>query len=144
MCNEVLYQLSENEDNFEESREFFLKINTTFKRYEEYFNLIEEGRNAFDDKDYATSIVLWKKALDLISDHENNQVILKNIDIAKNNQKEQKYFNLIEEGRNAFDDKDYETSIVLWKKALDLIPNHKNNQVIIKNIDIAKNNQKHN
>ena len=84
LCNVVLYQLSETEDNFEKSSEFFLKINTTSKRYREYFN---SGLNAFNDKDYETSKVLWRKALDLIPDHENTEVILNNIDIAKNKQK---------------------------------------------------------
>ena len=148
LCNEVLYQLSETEDNFEKSREFFFKISTTIRKYEEYFN---SGLNAFNDKDYETSIVLWRKALDLIPDHENTEVILNNIDIANYNQKianyNQKianYFNLYQEGLNAFNDKDYEMSIVLWRKALDLIPDHENTEVILNNIDIAKNKQKHN
>ena len=80
----MLYQLSETEDNFEKSREFFFKISTTIRKYEEYFN---SGLNAFNDKDYEMSIVLWRKALDLIPDHENTEVILNNIDIAKNKQK---------------------------------------------------------
>ena len=141
LCNEVLYQLSETEDNFEKSREFFFKISNTIRKYEEYFN---SGLNAFNDKDYETSIVLWRKALDLIPDHENTEVILNNIDIANYNQKIANYFNLYQEGLNAFNDKDYEMSIVLWRKALDLIPDHENTEVIINNIDIAKNKQKHN
>jgi tetratricopeptide (TPR) repeat protein len=139
LCNAVLHQLSETEDNLEEIRDFFLKINTTSKRYIEYFNF---GDNAFNNKDYEKSVILWKKALDLIPDHNNNQVIMENIDIANNNQKEEKYFYLIQEGEKAFNDKDYEKSVILWKKALDLIPDHNNNQVIMENIDIANNNQK--
>ena len=60
------------------------------------------------------------------------------------NQKIANYFNLYQEGLNAFNDKDYEMSIVLWRKALDLIPDHENTEVILNNIDIAKNKQKHN
>ena len=82
LCNAVLHQLSETEDNLEEIRDFFLKINTTSKRYIEYFNF---GDNAFNNKDYEKSVILWKKALDLIPDHNNNQVIMENIDIANNN-----------------------------------------------------------
>jgi tetratricopeptide (TPR) repeat protein len=141
LCNVVLYQLSETEDNFEKSSEFFLKINTTSKRYREYFN---SGLNAFNDKDYETSKVLWRKALDLIPDHENTEVILNNIDIAKNQLKDQKYFNLIAEGENAFNDKDYEKSVILWEKALDLIPDHENTEVLLDNIDIANYNQRQN
>jgi tetratricopeptide (TPR) repeat protein len=141
LCNLVLYQLSETEDNFEKSREFFLKINTTSKRYREYFN---SGVHAFNDKDYETSMVLWRKALDLIPDHENTEVILDNIYIANNNQKEVKYFNLIAEGENAFNDKDYEKSVILWEKALDLIPDHENTEVLLDNIDIANYNQRQN
>ena len=141
LCNEVLYQLSETEDNFEKSREFFFKISTTIRKYEEYFN---SGLNAFNDKDYETSKVLWRKALDLIPDHENTEVILNNIDIAKNQLKDQKYFNLIAEGENAFNDKDYEKSVILWEKALDLIPDHENTEVLLDNIDIANYNQRQN
>lgn len=141
LCNLVLYQLSETEDNFEKSREFLLKINATRKRYREYFN---SGRNAFNDKDYETSMVLWRKALDLIPDHEDTEVILNNIDIAKNQLKDQKYFNLHEEGLKAFNDKDYEKSVILWEKALDLISDHEHTEVLLNNIDSAKNNQRQN
>jgi tetratricopeptide (TPR) repeat protein len=141
LCNEVLYRLSEIEENFEESCEFFLKINTTFNRYQECIN---SGNSCFSNKEYENAILFWKKAILIIPSSTNNNNLRENIKIAKENIKIQEYYNVVEEGRNAFDNKDYETAIVLWKKALDLIPDHENNQVILKNIDIAKNNQKHN
>lgn len=53
-----------------------------------------------------------------------------------------KYFNLHEEGVNAFNEKDYEKSVILWENALYLIPDHNNTEVFLNNIDSANNNQK--